>query len=112
MELKDLEFRLFVASSPLLTELTAGMQKQLQGEGVLPRFTLAVSPKARKTLLAEGFDKAYGARPLKRVIDKRIQLPLSKLVNSGQIQTGDTVVVDEEGNANFEFYIHNPKETQ
>src|ERR1035438_2164179 len=57
MELRDLEFRLFAASSPLLTE---PMQRQLQQSSLLPRFTLAVSPKARRTLLAEGFDKSYG----------------------------------------------------
>ena len=69
-------------------------------------FSLAVSPAARKTLATQGFDPAYGARHLKRALDKMVQRPLAKLFNSGQIQDGDVVVVDDPGTGTFDFYTH------
>jgi ATP-dependent Clp protease ATP-binding subunit ClpA len=69
-------------------------------------FYVAISPKAKKTLATQGYDPAYGARHLKRVIDKLIQRPLAKLYNSGQIQDKDTVVVDDPGTGTFDFYTH------
>jgi ATP-dependent Clp protease ATP-binding subunit ClpA len=69
-------------------------------------FYVAVSPKAKKTLATQGYDPAYGARHLKRAIDKMIQRPLAKLYNSGQIQDKDTVVVDDPGTGEFVFYAH------
>lgn len=68
------------------------------------KFTFAVSPSARKTLLKEGYSKEYGAREIKRVIERRIQIPLSKLVTSGQIKDGECIVIDEVGQESFAFY--------
>lgn len=99
IQLQDLENRVFAASSPLRLE-----------PRVTPRFSIAVSPKAKQTLLREGFDPQYGARYLKRAIEQRIQIPLSKLINSVQILDGDTVVVDDPGTGTFAFYTH-PKES-
>lgn len=70
------------------------------------RFDIAVSPSAKKRLLAEGFSKEYGARHLKRAITNLVQRPLAKLVNSSQITAGDTVIVDDTGSTTFDFYIH------
>jgi ATP-dependent Clp protease ATP-binding subunit ClpB len=96
MSLLALEFRLYAASSPL------GLP------GKTPRFTLAVSPKAKKILIAEGFDPQYGARHLLRTVERRIQIPLARLLGSQQIQENDTVVVDEVGNEEFDFYAYAP----
>ncbi len=85
LELKALEYRLFMASRPF--------------------FSIAVSPKAKRTLLAEGYDRAYGARYLKRTIERRIQQPLSRLAASGQIAEHDTVIIDDLGDKSFEFYV-------
>jgi ATP-dependent Clp protease ATP-binding subunit ClpB len=53
---------------------------------------------AAKTLIAdEGFDPVYGARPLKRVLQRRILDPLASAVLRGEFNAGDTVVVDAEG---------------
>ena len=41
----------------------------------------------------EGWDPAYGARPLKRVIQKSVQDPLAELVLSGRIKDGERVVI-------------------
>jgi ATP-dependent Clp protease ATP-binding subunit ClpB len=50
---------------------------------------------AAKSLLAEkGYDSAYGARPLKRVMQKLIQDPLAEEILSGQVKDGDSVTVD------------------
>ncbi len=57
------------------------------------KITLQLEPKAREWLADKGYDPAYGARPLKRVIQKSIQDPLSELVLSGRIKDGDKVVI-------------------
>ncbi len=54
---------------------------------------LRLDDVAREWLAAEGYDPAYGARPLKRVIQKNLQDPLSELVLEGKIKDGDTVTV-------------------
>ncbi|HEX5243107.1 MAG TPA: ATP-dependent chaperone ClpB, partial [Tepidisphaeraceae bacterium] len=55
---------------------------------------LELSDSARHLLGEEGYDPAYGARPLKRVIQQRIENPLASAILSGQFGEGDTVVVD------------------
>ncbi|HEY2526722.1 MAG TPA: ATP-dependent chaperone ClpB [Xanthobacteraceae bacterium] len=57
------------------------------------KITLVVEPKARDWLADKGYDPAYGARPLKRVIQKSVQDPLSELILSGRIKDGERVVV-------------------
>ena len=54
---------------------------------------LQLDDTALEWLAAEGYDPAYGARPLKRVIQKNLQDPLSELVLDGKIKDGDTVTV-------------------
>jgi ATP-dependent Clp protease ATP-binding subunit ClpB len=54
---------------------------------------LELDDAAREWLAAEGYDPAYGARPLKRVIQKNVQDPLSELVLEGKVKDGDTVRV-------------------
>jgi len=66
--------------------------ERLQKRGL----TLELSPAARKLLAAEGFDPAYGARPLKRVIQKRVLDPLSLELLEGKFLEGDTVTADVE----------------
>ncbi len=54
---------------------------------------LVLDDAAREWLAREGYDPAYGARPLKRVIQKNVQDPLSELVLAGKVKDGDTVRV-------------------
>ena len=58
---------------------------------------LDVSTKALDSLAEEGYDVRYGARPLKRVIAKRLLNPLSKLVLEGGVIDGDVVKVRTRG---------------
>jgi ATP-dependent Clp protease ATP-binding subunit ClpB len=55
------------------------------------RITLELDNKAREWLAREGFDPAYGARPLKRAIQKNVQDPLSERILEGKIKDGDSV---------------------
>ncbi|WP_342105227.1 ATP-dependent chaperone ClpB [Methylobacterium sp. SI9] len=57
------------------------------------KITLEVDEEAKNWLADKGYDPAYGARPLKRVIQKNVQDPLAELVLSGKIHDGETVSV-------------------
>ncbi|HXF63462.1 MAG TPA: ATP-dependent chaperone ClpB, partial [Caldilineaceae bacterium] len=56
--------------------------------------TLELTQAAKELLVQEGFDPAFGARPLKRVLQHRIADPLATQILEGKIQDGDHVVVD------------------
>jgi ATP-dependent Clp protease ATP-binding subunit ClpB len=53
--------------------------------------TLEVAPEAAEELAREGFDPVYGARPLKRLIQKKIQDRLALMLLNGEIKAGDTI---------------------
>jgi len=57
------------------------------------KITLALDPAAREWLADKGYDPAYGARPLKRVIQKAVQDPLAELILSGKVKDGETVTI-------------------
>jgi ATP-dependent Clp protease ATP-binding subunit ClpB len=57
------------------------------------KITLALDPEARVWLAEKGYDPAYGARPLKRVIQKHVQDPLAELILAGEIHDGETVPI-------------------
>ncbi|HMO36010.1 MAG TPA: AAA family ATPase, partial [Gemmatales bacterium] len=65
--------------------------------------TLELSESARKHLLATGYDPAYGARPLKRAIQRELETPLSRNLLAGKIHDGQKVIAeyDEEGVMTF-----------
>ena len=66
------------------------------------KIKLALDAKARDWLADKGYDPAYGARPLKRVIQKSVQDPLSELILSGRIKDGEKVSVSA-GKAGLTF---------
>jgi ATP-dependent Clp protease ATP-binding subunit ClpB len=57
------------------------------------KITLVLDDKAREWLADKGYDPAYGARPLKRVIQKYVQDPLAEMILEGKIRDGETVKV-------------------
>ncbi|HTF92142.1 MAG TPA: AAA family ATPase, partial [Verrucomicrobiae bacterium] len=57
---------------------------------------LDLSDRAREHIALVGYDPSYGARPLKRVIQKEIETPLGRLLLKGDIQDGQAVVVDHD----------------
>ena len=58
------------------------------------RLRLDVSPAAAEWLAVEGFDPAYGARPLRRLVQKEIGDQLARLLLGGEVRDGQTVLVD------------------
>ena len=58
------------------------------------KLSLELSPGARRVLATEGYDPAYGARPLKRAIQRLLQNPLAMAVLEGKFHDGDTIRVD------------------
>ncbi|HKN10090.1 MAG TPA: ATP-dependent chaperone ClpB, partial [Pseudomonadota bacterium] len=63
------------------------------------KITIVLEPAAREWLADKGWDPAYGARPLKRVIQKSVQDPLAELMLSGRLKDGEKVVIsaDKQG---------------
>ena len=67
----------------------ARLQKRLLGR----KITLAFDDAAKTWLADEGYDPVFGARPLKRVIQRALQDPLAELLLSGDVKDGDTIAV-------------------
>src|SRR5271167_3051957 len=61
------------------------------------QITLALTPAAEELLLREGYDPAYGARPLRRTIQRLIQDPLALQILEGKVLPGDHIRVDRDG---------------
>jgi ATP-dependent Clp protease ATP-binding subunit ClpB len=62
------------------------------------KITLTLDTAARDWLATKGWDPAYGARPLKRVIQRHLQDPLAEMILAGDVREGDRVVISVEGN--------------
>jgi ATP-dependent Clp protease ATP-binding subunit ClpB len=67
-----------------------GLKSKLQEQGI----TMSVTPEAIDWLAAEGYSPEFGARPLKRVIQKRVLKQLSKQLLENSVQTGTHIVLD------------------
>ncbi len=61
------------------------------------KITLELTPEARHLIFATGYDRAYGARPLKRAIQRLVQDPLAIRILSGEVRHGDHVRVVPDG---------------
>ena len=61
------------------------------------KITLDLDAKARAWLADKGYDPAYGARPLKRVIQKYVQDPLAEMILGGEVVDGTTVPISVSG---------------
>jgi ATP-dependent Clp protease ATP-binding subunit ClpB len=62
------------------------------------KITLTLDADARDWLATKGWDPAYGARPLKRVIQRYLQDPLAEMILAGEVKDGDRVVISVKGN--------------
>ncbi|MGZ8651728.1 MAG: ATP-dependent chaperone ClpB [Actinomycetota bacterium] len=77
-----------------------GLQRRLEER----KLTVTLSDGARDYLANTGYDPAFGARPLKRLIQREIQDPLAMKLLSGDIHDGDTIEIDV-GDGELEFRI-------
>jgi ATP-dependent Clp protease ATP-binding subunit ClpB len=72
-----------------------GLQIELLRSRLAERgLTLELSPAAQKWIAQTGYDPDFGARPLKRVIQREIADPIALEVLKGAYQSGDSIVVD------------------
>ena len=74
-----------------IADLQLGLlAKQLEQQNL----RLTVSETARRQIASQGYDPAFGARPLKRLIQQRLQNPLATELLKGNLQEGDGLIVD------------------
>ena len=67
------------------------------------RITLDVTDSARQWLADTGYDPAYGARPLRRLVQSEVGDKLARMLLAGQVRDGDTVLVDHTGGEHLEL---------
>ncbi|HET9224085.1 MAG TPA: AAA family ATPase, partial [Roseiflexaceae bacterium] len=72
--------------------LVGEVAERLREQGM----TLEMAPKAKTLLVREGYNPAYGARPLRRTVQRMVETPLSRALLKGEYQAGTTIVVDVE----------------
>jgi ATP-dependent Clp protease ATP-binding subunit ClpC len=70
--------------------MTADVAARLKERGI----TLELTDAARQALVAEGYDPVYGARPLRRVVQRQVENPISRRLLAGEFAEGDSVRVD------------------
>jgi ATP-dependent Clp protease ATP-binding subunit ClpB len=87
-----------------ILEIELGMVQQriLQATGNA-QFVFSCMPRVKKFLLTEGTDTKYGARHLKRAIEKNVVFPLANLVATGQLKLGDFVRIDMDAAGTLAF---------
>ena len=78
---------------PIVDIQVARLRKLLEDR----KITLTLDAAARDWLAAKGYDPAYGARPLKRLIQREIQDVLALKLLGGEIREGDAVEIDRDG---------------
>jgi ATP-dependent Clp protease ATP-binding subunit ClpB len=67
------------------------------------KLSLELTPEAREVLATEGYDPAFGARPLKRAIQRLLQNPLALAVLEGRFSEGDHIIVDRDPKGELTF---------
>ncbi len=65
------------------------------------RMTLTISPAAKQALAEGGLDPVYGARPLKRLIQREVVDAIARAIIEGRVREGDEVKVDVNGDSFF-----------
>ncbi len=77
----------------------AGVSRRLTDR----RITLDVTDSAREWLANTGYDPAYGARPLRRLVQTEVGDQLARMLLAGKVHDGDTVLVDQTGGEHLEL---------
>jgi ATP-dependent Clp protease ATP-binding subunit ClpC len=81
-------------SEAQLREIVELMVKDLQKRLAERKVKLEITEKAKSWLAKVGFDPIYGARPLRRAVERYVENPLSAKILAGEFKEGDTVTVD------------------
>jgi ATP-dependent Clp protease ATP-binding subunit ClpB len=69
------------------------------------KLTLEITPDAKRVIAAEGYDPTYGARPLKRALQRLVQNPLAMGVLEGKFKEGDRILVSAEPDGTLTFAV-------
>ncbi len=77
-----------------LRQVVELLVKELQERLADRKLGIELSDKAKSWLVKEGYDPVYGARPLRRAIERHVENPLSSKLLAGEFKEGDTVKVD------------------
>jgi len=83
-----------------IVEIQLGRLRKMLAER---KITIELTEQARETIADAGYDPVYGARPLKRAIQRLVQDPLATKILRGEFKPGDHVVVDEGPGETLEF---------
>jgi len=87
----------------MLTELRSRLLER--------RISLSLSPLVKDFLISKGYDPEFGARPLRRIIRRYIEDPLSEAILRGDIRDGSDVVAVLEGGERIKFITAEETET-
>jgi len=82
-----------------LHQIVELMLKEVQARLSERQITVSLTSHAKSWLAKEGFDPLYGARPLRRTIQRSVENPLSKKILQGEFQEGDSVLVELDAGA-------------
>ncbi|HEU0140004.1 MAG TPA: ATP-dependent chaperone ClpB [Bryobacteraceae bacterium] len=79
----------------------SGLRRRLEDR----KIRIELTDAAREHLVRAGYDPNYGARPLKRAIQREIETPLARRMLQGEVRDGSSVVVDADGSGELQFTI-------
>ena len=90
-----------VMFKPLTRENIGGIVdliiNNLNGRLADKELKISLTPEAKKYVADKGYDPVYGARPLKRYLQKNVETLAAKVILEGKVSLGDTIVFDVEG---------------
>jgi ATP-dependent Clp protease ATP-binding subunit ClpA len=87
-----------------ILEIELGLvQQRILKATVGSQFVFSCTPKAKDFLIEEGTDSKYGARHLKRAIEKHVVFPLANLLSTDQVRLGDFIRIDLDPGGSLTF---------
>jgi hypothetical protein len=106
----------FTVSGQLTAENVSEMEALIAAEGKGTRvldvatrpFLFRITEEGRAFLLQEGTDQRYGARHLKRAIERHVVYPIARLLATGQVREGDVLVIDRRPSEKVLAFLQEP----
>ncbi|KAK9916599.1 hypothetical protein WJX75_004717 [Coccomyxa subellipsoidea] len=93
-----------------LRKIAAIQVKELNQRLIHKSITLELTPAALDYAVAQSFDHMYGARPLRRWLEHNILTDLSRMIVSGELTEGSTVIADADAATGLRYTVHKPAE--
>jgi ATP-dependent Clp protease ATP-binding subunit ClpC len=90
-------------TEPEIAEIADLLFQEVRGRLQERSVDFSVTPAAKQALVKEGYDPAFGARPLRRTIQRRVENGLARLVLGGEFAEGDRIVVDVDADGEYTF---------